>query len=312
MGYFDYDKKSNYLVCIDSDGCAMDTMEVKHRECFGPQWIYTYGLEAHYEECMKVWLDINLYTLTRGINRFKGLAMALVEMEKRGLLVTDGSKVSDGQASVAGLKEFVTWTEEAKELSNPALLALTQKSNSECIEKALLWSIRTNRAIHNLPADDKPFDNVKVGMDAMATQADLVAVSSANGEAVEAEWTKHQLKDDCRVLLCQEAGSKAFCIAELMKKGYEADKILMVGDAPGDRDAAAKNGVWYYPILVGKEGESWTRLKEEAFPKLLDGSFDEAYQAALIEEFEKNLGVQEKCIGVYMKRSGVWGGSLTT
>lgn len=291
MGYFDYDKKSNYLVCIDSDGCAMDTMEVKHRECFGPQWIYTYGLEAHYEECMKVWLDINLYTLTRGINRFKGLAMALVEMEKRGLLVTDGSKVSDGQASVAGLKEFVTWTEEAKELSNPALLALTQKSNSECIEKALLWSIRTNRAIHNLPADDKPFDNVKVGMDAMATQADLVAVSSANGEAVEAEWTKHQLKDDCRVLLCQEAGSKAFCIAELMKKGYEADKILMVGDAPGDRDAAAKNGVWYYPILVGKEGESWTRLKEEAFPKLLDGSFDEAYQAALIEEFEKNLGV---------------------
>lgn len=291
MGYFDYDKKSNYLVCIDSDGCAMDTMEVKHRECFGPQWIYTYGLETHYEECMKVWLDINLYTLTRGINRFKGLAMALVEMEKRGLLVTDGSEVSDGQASVAGLKEFVTWTEEAKELSNPALLALTQKSNSECIEKALLWSIRTNRAIHNLPADDKPFDNVKVGMDAMATQADLVAVSSANGEAVEAEWTKHQLKDDCRVLLCQEAGSKAFCIAELMKKGYEADKILMVGDAPGDRDAAAKNGVWYYPILVGKEGESWTRLKEEAFPKLLDGSFDEAYQAALIEEFEKNLGV---------------------
>ena len=291
MGYFDYDKKSNYLVCIDSDGCAMDTMEVKHRECFGPQWIYTYGLEAHYEECMKVWLDINLYTLTRGINRFKGLAMALVEMEKRGLLVTDGSEVSDGQASVAGLKEFVTWTEEAKELSNPALLALTQKSNSECIEKALLWSIRTNRAIHNLPADDKPFDNVKVGMDTMATQADLVAVSSANGEAVEAEWTKHQLKDDCRVLLCQEAGSKAFCIAELMKKGYEADKILMVGDAPGDRDAAAKNGVWYYPILVGKEGESWTRLKEEAFPKLLDGSFDEVYQAMLIAEFEKNLGV---------------------
>ena len=76
-----------------------------------------------------------------------------------------------------------------------------------------------------------------------------------------------------------------------MKKGYEAKKILMVGDAPGDRDAAAKNGVWYYPILVGKEGESWIRLKEEAFPKLLDGSFDEAYQAELIEEFEKNLGV---------------------
>ena len=279
MGYFDYEKKSEYLVCIDSDGCAMDTMEVKHRECFGPQWIYTYGLGAHFEEYMKIWLDINLYSITRGINRFKGLALALQEVEKQ------------GEVRTGGLDEFVKWTEEAKELSNPALLALAQKSNSECIEKALLWSIRTNRAINNLPADDKPFDNVKVTMDAMCKAADLVAVSSANGEAVEAEWTKHQLKEDCRVLLCQEAGSKAFCIGELMKKGYDPAKILMVGDAPGDRDAAMKNGVRYYPILVGKEGESWTRLKEEAFPKLLAGTFDDEYQAMLIREFEQNLGV---------------------
>jgi len=224
-------------------------------------------------------LDINLYSITRGINRFKGLALALKEVEAQGTVRT------------GGLDEFVKWTEEAKELSNPALLALAQKSNSECIEKALLWSIRTNRAINNLPADDKPFDNVKETMDAMCKEADLVAVSSANGEAVEAEWTKHQLKEDCRVLLCQEAGSKAFCIAELMKKGYDPSKILMVGDAPGDRDAALKNGVRYYPILVGKEGESWTRLKEEAFPKLLAGTFDEEYQASLVREFEKNLGV---------------------
>lgn len=279
MGYFDYEKKSEYLICIDSDGCAMDTMEVKHRECFGPQWISTYGLGAHFEECMEIWLRINLYSITRGINRFKGLALALKEMEGR------------GEVRTGGLEEFVKWTEEAKELSNPALLALSQKSNSECIEKALIWSIRTNRAIHNLPADDKPFDHVKETMDAMCKEADLVAVSSANGEAVEAEWTKHRLKEDCRVLLCQEVGSKAFCIAELMKKGYDPSKILMVGDAPGDRDAAIKNGVRYYPILVGKEGESWTRLKEEAFPKLLDGSFDEVYQAMLIAEFEKNLGV---------------------
>ncbi len=278
MGYFDFVKQSEYMVCIDSDGCAMDTMDVKHRECFGPQWIYTYGLEDRYDECMKLWLDINLYTITRGINRFKGLAMALVEMEKRG-------------CRFEGLEEFVTWTNEAKELSNPALLALTQKSNSPCVEKALLWSVRTNRAINNLPPEDKPFDNVKATMDEMCRTADLTAVSSANGEAVEAEWTKHRLKEACRVLLCQEAGSKAYCISEMLRKGYDADKVLMVGDAPGDRDAAQKNGVHYYPILVGKEGYSWERLRTEAFPKLLDGTFDEAYQAMLIHEFEANLGV---------------------
>uniref|UniRef100_UPI004057291B HAD family hydrolase n=1 Tax=Agathobacter sp. TaxID=2021311 RepID=UPI004057291B len=278
MGYFDFEKNSEFMVCIDSDGCAMDTMEVKHRECFGPQWIYVYGLEDNFDECMKLWLDINLYSITRGINRFKGLALALEEMQKRG-------------CEFAGLEEFVAWTKEAKELSNPALLAYTQKSDSECVEKALIWSIRTNRAIHNLPADDKPFDNVKMAMDEMCKKADLTAVSSANGEAVEAEWSKHALKEDCRVLLCQEAGSKAFCISEMVKKGYDVKKILMVGDAPGDRDAAVKNGVWYYPILVGKEGFSWERLLNEAFPKLLAGTFDEAYQAQLIKEFEANLGV---------------------
>lgn len=279
MGYFDYEKKYEYLVCIDSDGCAMDTMEVKHRECFGPQWIYTFGLDAHFNECMKIWLDINLYTITRGINRFKGLALALSEIEKRGWLKADG------------LDEFDAWTKEAGELSNPALLALTQKSRSVCVEKALLWSIRTNRAIHYLNTEDKPFAHVKSTMDEMCKTADLVALSSANGEAVEAEWTKHRLKEDCRALLCQETGTKAFCISELRKKGYAPEKILMVGDAPGDCAAAVKNGVWYYPILVGKEGESWLRLKEEAYPKWMSGAFDAVYQKQLITEFEKNLGV---------------------
>ena len=93
------------------------------------------------------------------------------------------------------------------------------------------------------------------------------------------------------MLLCQEAGSKAYCISQLLDMGYAKEKLLMVGDAPGDRDAALKNGVRYYPILVGKEGESWERLQKEAFPKLLDGSFDENYQKKLIFTFEKNLGV---------------------
>lgn len=279
MGYFDFEKTKDFAVCIDSDGCAMDTMEVKHRKCFGPQWIYTYGLEKNFDECMELWLSINLYTGTRGINRFKGLALALEEVEKRGYCHTEG------------LEEFVTWTKEAKELANPALLTLTQKSENPCIEKALLWSIRTNRAIHGLPAEDAPFPGVKTAMDAMCKSADLAAVSSANKEAVETEWQKHHLAEDCRVLLTQEAGSKAFCIGELKKIGYASEKILMVGDAPGDRDSAAKNGVWFYPILVGREGESWEKLLKEAFPKLLAGEFDDAYQRELIAEFEKNLGV---------------------
>ena len=261
MGYFDYTREKDFLVCIDSDGCAMDTMNVKHFKCFGPEWIKQYGLEAVQEEGLAYWNDVNLFTTTRGINRFKGLALGLLWAREKGY-------------EIEGLDEFVKWTEEANELSNPALMAYCQKANNPCMENALLWSIHVNRAITELPKDDKPFDHVKETMDFMCQQADLTAVSSANGEAVQAEWTKHGLKEDCRVLLSQEAGSKAHCIGELLKLGYDKKNTLMVGDAFGDRDSAFKNGVWFFPIIVNKEGESWERLKNEAFPKLVEGTFD--------------------------------------
>ena len=101
MGYFDYEKDKEYLICIDSDGCAMDTMDVKHIRCFGPEWIKTFGLEKYQEEGLEYWNKINLYSKTRGINRFKGLAMALEEMERRGLVFD-------------GLDTFIRWTKEAK------------------------------------------------------------------------------------------------------------------------------------------------------------------------------------------------------
>ena len=29
-------RKHDFLVCVDSDGCVMDTMNCKHFHCFGP------------------------------------------------------------------------------------------------------------------------------------------------------------------------------------------------------------------------------------------------------------------------------------
>ncbi len=103
------------------------------------------------------------------------------------------------------------------------------------------------------------------------------------------EWEKHGILPHVDVVLAQNAGSKAACIAKLLTYGYDKTKVLMIGDAPGDRAAAQKNGVFYYPILVTKEKESWERMSQ-AVEKLMDGSFNEAYQNQLNEEFEKNLG----------------------
>jgi phosphoglycolate phosphatase-like HAD superfamily hydrolase len=114
-------------------------------------------------------------------------------------------------------------------------------------------------------------------------------VSSANRDAVEEEWGKFGLLEHTDIVLAQDVGSKAACIAEMLKFGYEKDHVLMIGDAPGDCDAAEKNGVRYYPILVNHEKTSWEEAVASAFNKLQSGEYDE-YEAQKKQEFLKNLG----------------------
>ena len=114
-------------------------------------------------------------------------------------------------------------------------------------------------------------------------------VSSANRDAVEEEWGKFGLLEHTDIVLAQDIGSKAACIKEMLKFGYDLNKVVMVGDAPGDCDAAEKNGVHYYPILVNHEKESWDEAIAVAFDKLRSGDYAE-YGAAKKQEFLRNLG----------------------
>ena len=63
----------------------------------------------------------------------------------------------------------------------------------------------------------------------------------------------------------------------------------MVGDAPGDKAAAEKNGVWFYPILVRHEAASWAELIDTALPRLLAGTYA-PYGADCADRFARNLG----------------------
>ena len=41
-----FDKQHDFLVAIDSDGCVFDSMEIKHKECFIPNIINSWSLQA--------------------------------------------------------------------------------------------------------------------------------------------------------------------------------------------------------------------------------------------------------------------------
>lgn len=276
-GLSEYKKKKEFLICVDSDGCAMDTMDIKHIRCFGPCMVDEWGLGQWRDEILDRWNEINLYTMTRGINRYKGLSMALQEIHEKYVPIED-------------LDTLVRWAAESPELSNAALQRAIEREDSVSLKKALSWSMAVNASINRLSDDEKvPFEGVKEALAYAHEHADVAIVSSANLDAVLEEWERFHLLEHTDIVLAQDAGSKAFCIGELLKAGYGKAQVLMCGDAPGDLDAAEKNGVFYYPILVRHEKESWSEFRETAVGKLLDGAYGGDYQKAKTEAFLDNL-----------------------
>lgn len=277
----EFSKQKAFLVCVDSDGCAMDTMDVKHFRCFGPCMVEEWQLGEWREEILARWNEINLYTMTRGINRFKGLAQALTEINER-------------YTPIPGVEELADWAASAPELSNGALAEAIKTAKGPALAKALSWSQAVNRSINALPeSEKKPFPGVAGALAAAHDVADVAVVSSANREAVEEEWARCGLLPSVDVLCCQDSGSKAACIEQLKTKGYAPDHILMVGDAPGDRAAAEKNGVYFYPILVRHEAESWADFVKQALPALTGEDYM-AYGAEASRRFEANLQPSER------------------
>ena len=272
-----FNKQKDFLICIDSDGCAIDTMDIKHIKCFGPCMVTEWNLEEWKEPILERWNEVNLYTLTRGINRFKGLAVALIEINEKYI-------------TIEGLDECVRWTEETKELSNESLEVEIEKTNNICLKKALEWSKSVNKSIDLLSDNEKcPFEGVKEAIILAKKVADIAIVSSANEKAVLDEWNKHGLLENVDIVLTQNIGSKSYCINKLIAKGYSRNNVLMVGDALGDLKAAEENEALYYPIMVRKEKESWIRFSKEALERFISNSYYGEYQEKVIAEFKENL-----------------------
>ena len=77
---------------------------------------------------------------------------------------------------------------------------------------------------------------------------------------------------------------------ELAAKGkYPAEKILMIGDAPGDHNAAKTNGALFFPVNPGDEERSWENLRREGLDRFFSGTFAGEYQQRLLVDFDNRL-----------------------
>ena len=264
MNISNFTKKKDYLVCVDSDGCAIDSMDIKHINCFGPCAVEEWGLEESSEKFLKRWNEINLYSKTRGINRFKGLAIIMEEF------------------NLPNCNDLKNWVNTTKALSNEELIA----QNNDAFTKVISWSQKVNKAIKNLPMP-KAFDGVLETLSTIYEKADIAIVSSANITAIEEEWIASGLLKYVSVILSQNDGSKSECIKKLLTHGYLPENVLMLGDALGDLEAATNNNVSFYPIIPGKENESFSNLKIKSFDDFINKKLDDSH----IQNFKNKLGL---------------------
>jgi phosphoglycolate phosphatase-like HAD superfamily hydrolase len=271
-------KSHDFFIGIDSDGCAFDTMEVKHKECFIPNIVKFYRLAAISKYTREVAEFLNLYSKWRGINRFPGLVL-LMEM------LADRLEVVRRHPRLPALSSLRAWIGEETRLSNPALAAKVEATGDAGLELALRWSEAVNRSISEIVVEVPPFPLVRESLESMDGKADVVVVSATPRDALLREWSEHGLIEHVALLAGQELGSKKEHLALAAGGRYEAEKILMVGDALGDLEAARAAGALFYPIDPGCEDESWQRFFEEGLPRFFAGNFAGAYMDAQLARF---------------------------
>ncbi|MDZ7371115.1 MAG: HAD family hydrolase [candidate division KSB1 bacterium] len=274
--------RHEFLVAIDSDGCAFDTMEIKHKECFIPQFIKYFDLQPVAKYAREAAEFTNLYSKWRGANRFISYVLALDLLEER-------PEVQARRAVIPKVPGLRAWMERETKLGNPALKAEVERTGDSDLKRALDWSIAVNEAVADIVRNVPPFPLVRESLEKLSQWADIIVVSATPHEALDREWEEHDLKRYVRFIGGQEIGSKKEMIELALNGKYDPKKALMIGDAPGDQKAAKGNGILFFPINPGSEEKSWERFYREALERFRKGEFAGAYEGALIAEFERLL-----------------------
>jgi len=284
----DFKPKHEFFVGIDSDGCAFDTMGIKQRECFCPWLIAYFGLQPVAQAARECKDFADLFSKTRGGNRHKTAKRIINE-----LLPSHPMTKARG-FTVPQYRYYFAWVDAPDSmLSNDGLQkAIDEASDPEAkkeLEHVLAWSEKVNEAIGQIVWGLPPFPHVRESLEKIQPSADAIVVSATPDEALKREWEEHDIAKYVQVIAGQEMGNKAQHLDYATAGKYRQDHVLMIGDAPGDMEAAKNNNALFYPINPGDEVQSWKRFGDEAFDKFTNGRYAGEYEEKVIAEFDAYL-----------------------
>ena len=277
----DFKPKHDFFIGIDSDGCVFDSMEIKHKECFTPMFVKHHKLQAVSKYAREVWDFVNLYSKTRGANRFPALVRALNLLRER-------SEVKARKVNVPSYPALEDWIKRESKLGNATLAAEVDGGNED-LSHIKIWSDAINEQVSDIVHGVPPFPLLQETLDKSLNKADMMVISQTPCDALEREWAEHDISKYVEIIAGQEMGTKTEHLKFSAVNKYDSNKILMIGDAPGDHKAAKDNEVLFYPIIPGNEEYSWERLYTEALDRFFAGTYEGAYEEKLFSEFDNSL-----------------------
>jgi phosphoglycolate phosphatase-like HAD superfamily hydrolase len=272
----------DFFIGIDSDGSVFDTMEIKQKECFCPNFIRYFNLQKASKYARETWEFVNLYSRFRGLNRFLALDETVKLLEERPEVMARNVRLPD-------MEPLQAWLRIESKLSNPALEEYARMVKDPRLDLYLQWSRAVNACIEEMVYGISPFPMVREILVKIREKADTIVVSGTPIEALEREWRENEIDGLVKVLAGQEYGTKTEHLALAARGKLPGNRILMVGDAPGDLLAARTNDVLFFPVNPGHEEESWERLYHESLDRFFSGNYEGKYEEELIREFNSFL-----------------------
>ena len=277
----DFTPSKEFFIGIDSDGCIFDSMEIKHKECFAPMFIKNFHLQAVSKYARECWEFVNLYSKDRGANRFPALVRAIKLLGVR-------PQVQARKVAMPDITALEEWIKRETKLGN-ATLNNEVKGGNQGLAQIKVWSDAVNRAVEDIVHGVPPFPLVRETLEKMNPLADCMCISQTPADALKREWSEHGIDGFVKIIAGQEMGTKTEHIKFAARSKYAPEKILMIGDAPGDFKAAKGNQALFFPIVPGNEERSWERLFGEALERFFQGTYAGAYEAGLVKEFDASL-----------------------
>ena len=275
-------KKHDSFVGIDSDGCVFDTMNAKQKEHFHPLIIGYWGLEKCEKELRACAEFVNLYSKTRGSNRFPALLRVFE-------LFAEYPGVRESGVALPKTEALRAYIRSGLPLGNPSLKAEAERTKDPELLRLLEWSLAINVEIDTRMRPVAPFAWAKKALALIRANSDAIVVSQTPEEALIKEWNLHSLRGFVDLIAGQELGTKQDHLRIATAGKYASERVLLIGDAQGDLAAAKASRVCFYPINPGAEEESWERFCKEAYAKFLAGTFSGAYEHALSDAFNTLL-----------------------